>query len=129
MTINWISSVHAKINDSIHVYIESDDDRWFIYTDNMQSTDFDSNSFKSKYDAQDFAEEQAKNIAKFEAEKIAEQASEDEDEYLSWEDIHRMRAELIAKNPGASAEYAYKNMFPHILKREYENIFGSVQNA
>jgi len=130
MTIKWISSVHAKINDSIHVYIESDDDRWFIYTDNMQSTDFDSNSFGSKYDAQDFAENQAENIAKFEAEKIAEQSSEDEDEDLSWEDIHRMRAELIAKNPGASAGYAYKNIFPHVLKREYENAFnGIVTNA
>lgn len=122
MTIKWISSVHAKINDSIHVYIESDDDRWFIYTDNMQSTDFDDNSFKSKYDAQDFVEDQVENIAKFEAEKIAEQSSEDDNDDLRWEDIHRMRAELIAKNPSASAEYAYKNMFPHILKREYENM-------
>lgn len=49
---------------------------------------------------------------------IAKDASD-----LSWEDIHRMRAELIAKNPSAGAEYAYKNMFPHILKREYDNAF------
>ena len=48
---------------------------------------------------------------------IAKDASD-----LSWEDIHRMRAELIAKNPSASAEYAYKNMFPHVLKREYDNM-------
>jgi hypothetical protein len=40
---------------------------------------------------------------------------------LSWNEINRMRAELIAKNPSASAEYAYKNMFPYVLKREYEN--------
>ena len=124
-TIKWISSVQAKINDSIHVYIESDDHNWFIYTDNMQATDFDGNSFGSKYEAQDFAEEQSENIAKFEAEKIAEQSGDEDDnddDDLSWEDIHRMRAELIAKNPGASAEYAYKNMFPHVLKREYENM-------
>lgn len=121
MTIKWISSVHAKINDSIHVYIESDDGNWFIYTNNIPSTDFEDNSFKSKYDAQDFAEEQAENIAKSEMEKLAEQSSEDDD--LSWEDIHRMRKELIAKNPSASAEYAYKNMFSHILKREYEDVF------
>ena len=70
-----------------------------------------------------FAEEQAENIAKIEAEKLSEQSSEDNDDDLRWEDIHRMRRELIAKNPGASAEYAYKNMFPHILKREYDNAF------
>jgi hypothetical protein len=123
MTIKWISSVHAKINDSIHVYIESNDGDWFIYTDNIPSTDFEDNSFKSKYDAQDFAEEQAENIAKIEAEKLAEQSNEDDNVDLSWNDIHRMRAQLIAKNPSASAEYAYKNMFPHILKREYDNAF------
>ena len=119
--ITWISSVHAKINGSIHVYLDSDNERWFIYTDNMQSTDFDSNSFGSKYDAQDFAEDQAENIAKFESERI-EQLNDEDD--LSWDDIHLMRAELIAKN--LSAEYAYKNMFPHILKREYDNAYKTL---
>ena len=123
MTIKWISSVHAKINDSIHVYIESDDNNWFIYTNNIPSTDFEDNSFKSKYDAQDFVEKQAEKIAAIELEKITDQSYDDDDGNLSWEDIHRMRKELIAKNPSASAEYAYKNMFPHILKREYENVF------
>ena len=56
------------------------------------------------------------------AEELAEQSNEDDNVDLSWNDIHRMRAELIAKNPSASAEYAYKNMFPHILKREYDNM-------
>jgi hypothetical protein len=123
MTIKWISSVHAKINGSIHVYIEFDDNKWFIYTDNIPSTDFEDNSFKSKYDAQDFAEKQAEKIVSIELEKITDQSYDDDDDDLSWEDIHRMRKELIAKNPSASAKYAYKNMFPHILKREYENVF------
>jgi hypothetical protein len=123
MTIKWISSVHAKINNSIHVYIEFDDNNWFIYTDNIPSTDFDDNSFKSKYDAQDFAEKQAEKIAAIELQKITDRSYDDGDDNLNWEDIHRMRKELIAKNPSASAEYTYKNMFPHILKREYENVF------
>lgn len=123
--IKWISSVQAKINDLIHVYIESNDGIWFIYTDNISATDFEGNSFNSKYDAQDFAEDQAEKIAEFEAEKIADQSCKDD---ISWDEIYIMRAELIAKNPSASAEYAYKNMFPHVLKREYNNIFGTLQN-
>ena len=71
MTIKWISSVQAKINDTIHVYIQSNDGDWCIYTNNIPSTDFDGNSFKSKYDAQDFVEEQAKNIVCIESENNA----------------------------------------------------------